>query len=101
MSKVASVISVEFETPEEVSASIKHFMEQHENLSRDLEHLTAVRTSDTSMMVIQVHPSQESYERYDAAIENTRLSDSHRPKEVIKLEGTVPYMVHHTRYTDL
>ncbi|MEC7944179.1 MAG: hypothetical protein VX178_08990, partial [Pseudomonadota bacterium] len=48
MSKVASVISVEFETPEEVAGFTKYVAEKQVDFSKDLEQLTAVRTGDTS-----------------------------------------------------
>ena len=51
------------ETPEEVAGFTKYVAEKQVDFSKDLEQLTAVRTADTSMMVIQVHPDQESYDR--------------------------------------
>ena len=58
---------MEFETPEQVTAFTHYVTEAHEDLSRDLEQLTAVRTGETSVFVIRVHKDQESYERYDMA----------------------------------
>ena len=51
---------MEFETPEEVAGFTKYVAEKQVDFSKDLELLTAVRTGDTSMMVTQVHPDQES-----------------------------------------
>ena len=59
MSKAASAISVEFEAPEEVEGFTKYVTEKQVDFSKDLEQPTAIRTGDTSMMVIQVHPNQE------------------------------------------
>ena len=42
MSKVATVISMEFETPDQVTAFTHYVTEAHEDLNRDLEQLTAV-----------------------------------------------------------
>ena len=98
MSKVASVISMEFETPEQVTAFTHYVTEAHEDLSRDLEQLTAVRTGETSVFVIRVHQDQESYERYDMAMREKRDQNPHRPRDVLKLEGDVSYMFRHTKY---
>ena len=101
MSKVASVISMEFQTPEQVTAFTYNVTEAHESLSRDLEQLTAVRTGETSVFVIRVHKDQESYERYDMAMREKRDQNPHRPRDVLKLEGDVSYMFHHTKYLNV
>ena len=101
MSKVASVISMEFETPEQVTAFTHYVTEAHEDLSRELKQLTAVRTGETSVFVIRVHKDQESYERYDMAMRKKRDQNPHRPRDVLKLEGDVSYMFHHTKYLNV
>ena len=83
MSKVASVISMEFETPEQDTAFTYNVTGAHEDLSRDLEQLTAVRTGETSVFVIRVHKDQESYERYDMAMREKRDQNPHRPRDVL------------------
>ena len=101
MSKVASVISVEFETPEEVAGFTKYVAEKQVDFSKDLEQLTAVRTGDTSMMVIQVHPDQESYDRYEADFEKIRQQNPFKPTDRVRLQGDVTYMVHHTTFMNV
>ena len=101
MSKVASVISVEFETPEEVAGFTKYVAEKQVDFSKDLEQLTAVRTGDTSMMVIQVHPDQESYDRYEADFEKIRQQNPFKPTDRVRLQGDVMYMVHHTTFMNV
>ena len=101
MSKVATVISMEFETPDQVTAFTHYVTEAHEDLSRDLEQLTAVRTGETSVFVIRVHKDQESYDRYDMAMREKRDQNPHKPRDVLKLEGFVSYMFQHTKYLNV
>ena len=83
MSKFASVISMEFETPEQVTAFTHYVTEAHEDFSKDLEQLTAVRTGETSVFVIRVHKDQESYEHEDMAMREKREQNPHRPRDVL------------------
>ena len=88
MSKVASVISTEFENPEQVTAFTHYVTEAHEDLSRDLEQLTDVRTGETSVFVIRVHKDQESYERYDMAMREKRDQNPHSPETFLNWKVT-------------
>ncbi|MEC8200549.1 MAG: hypothetical protein VX085_13435, partial [Pseudomonadota bacterium] len=63
--------------------------------------LTAVRTGDTSMMVIQVHPDQESYDRYEADFEKIRQQNPFEPTDRVRPQGDVTYMVHHTIFMNV
>lgn len=83
MSKVSSAISMKFYTPGQVTAFTHYVTEAHEDLSRDLEQLTAVRTGETSVFVIRVHKDQESYELYDMAMSEKRDQNPHRPRDVL------------------
>ena len=97
MSKVASVMNMEFETPDEVATFIHFMTETHEELSRDLEQLIAVRTGDTSLIAIRVHNDQESFDRYSQGVKGSRDKSGANPKDFLKLEG--PVTVSYTHLT--
>ena len=101
MSKVASIFSIEFETPEEVADFTKYVASKHDAFSPDLEQLTQVRTSDTSVMVIQVHPNQDSFDHYESVFQKVRDENPVTPKDWVKLQGPVTYMFHHTKYLNV
>ena len=101
MSKVASIFSIEFETPEEVADFVKHMAPRQDAFSQDLEQLTQVRTSDTSVMCIQVHPNQDSLDHYESEFQKVRDECPVSPKDWVKLEGPVTYMLHHTIYINV
>ena len=101
MSKVATVISMEFETPDQVTAFTHYVTEAHEDLSRDLEQLTAVRTGETSVFVIRVHKDQDSHDRYDEVVQDKRRMSPVQPKDAIRFRGDVTYMFNHTKYLNV
>ena len=101
MSKVASVINMEFETPHEVTTFTHFITETHEELSRDLEQFIAVRTGDISAIPIRVHKAQERFYRYSQGVKGRRDKSGANPKDFLKLEGPVTYMFHHTKYLNV
>ena len=101
MSKVAPEISVEFETPQEVGGFTKYVAEKQVDCSKDLAQLTAARTGDTSMMVIQVHPNQESYDWYEADFEKIRQQNSSEPMDRLRLQVNGTCMIHHITFMNV
>ena len=89
------------DTTQGVADFTKYVAEKRVDFSRDLEQLTAVQTGDTSMMVIQVHPDQESYDRYEADFEKIRQQNPFKPTDRVRLQGDVTYMVHHTTFMNV
>ena len=55
MPKFASVVSLEFETPEEVADYQSRIAEAHDDLNKGVERLTVVHTSETSEIGVRVH----------------------------------------------
>ena len=101
MSKFASVVSLEFETPEEVADYQSRIAEAHDDLSKDVERLIVVHTSETSVIGVRVHRDQESRDRYEKDMERRRASFPSVPKDAVRLEGLVAYIFQHTKYLEL
>ena len=55
MPKFASLVSLEFETPEEVADNQSRIAEAHDDLNKGVERLTVVHTSETSDIGVRVH----------------------------------------------
>ena len=101
MPKFASVVSLEFETPEEVTDYQLRIAEAHDDLNKDVEQLIVVHTSETSVIGVRVHRDQESRDRYEKEMETRRASFPSLPKDSVRLEGRVAYIFQHSKYFDL
>ena len=101
MSKTATVINLEFDTADEVTAFTNYINEAHEDMSRDIEQYIAVRTGDTSAIAIRVHKDVDSHDRYDEVVQDKRRKSPVQPKDAIRFRGDVTYMFNHTEYLNV
>ena len=101
MPKFASLVSLEFETPEEVADYQSRIAEAHDDLNKDVERLTVVHTSEISEIGVRVHRDQESRDGYVKERETRRASCPSLPKDAVRLEGRVAYIFQHSKYLDL
>ena len=85
MPKFASVVSLEFETPEEVTDYQLRIAEAHDDLNKDVEQLIVVHTSETSVIGVRVHRDQESRDRYEKEMETRCVLLL--AKRLVRLEG--------------
>ena len=53
--KLASLVSLEFETPKEVADYQSRIAEAHDDLNKDVEQLIVVHTAETSVTGVRVH----------------------------------------------
>ena len=60
MLKFASVVSLDFETPEEVADYQSRIAEAHDDVNKDVVRLIVVHTSETSEIGVRVHRDQKS-----------------------------------------